>query len=560
MSGHANESPASFLAHLAEMSRRLSELLPRIAQAALQQHQEVARLHARFEAQRQSLWQHFSQPETPRTPEPPRQADKRFASKLWREIPYFDYLSRNYLLNSQWILELVDVLDLAARDKEPLRFAARQWLEAFSPSNFAAANPEVIQQALASHGESLSRGQANLQRDWSRGRLRMCDESAFEVGRNLAVTAGAVVYENPLIQLIQYQPRTARVDRTPLLVVPPFINKYYVLDLSPENSFVRYALDRGLQVFMISWRDIPKQLSHLGWDDYVSMGVNAGIETVLGLTASNKLHALGFCVGGTLLASALASVVETKKIASLTLLASLLDFEDTGEISVYIDEHYVRQCESQYANRGIVPGTQLASAFASLRARDLIWKFVVENYLMGQTPAPFDLLYWNSDSANLPGRLYAWYLRNCYVENKLKIRNALMIGGQACDLSRLHMPRFVLGAELDHIVPWRSAYASAKLLGNGVEFVLGSSGHIAGVVSPPNAGRRHYRTFQGDSRSPAQWLEKSEAHAGSWWPYWIEWLRKKGPEKARKRKSAPKILGSKAFPVIEAAPGRYVRR
>ncbi|MSQ60158.1 MAG: alpha/beta fold hydrolase [Betaproteobacteria bacterium] len=377
------------------------------------------------------------------------------------------------------------------------------------------------------------------------------------MGRNLATTAGSVIHENELVQLIQYQPRTPRVARTPLLVVPPFINKYYILDLAPENSFVRYALDQGLQVFMISWRNIPPELGKLGWEDYVQNGIAAAAGTVLALTGCEKLHALGFCVGGSLLASALASAVPPAKAASLTLLASLLDFADPGEIGVYIYEHYASQCESQYAHGGVVPGAQLASAFASLRSRDLIWKFAVENYLMGETPAPFDLLYWNSDSANLPGRLYAWYLRYCYLENKLKIPRALSIGGHACDLSRLRMPCFVLGTELDHIVPWKSAYASAQLLGGNVEFVLGSSGHIAGVVSPPNLGRRSYRTSGPALSSAEQWLAASHSHGGSWWPHWIQWLGRQ--ESHKTRRAAPKTLGNKTFPPIEPAPGRYVR-
>ncbi|MFN0313926.1 MAG: PHA/PHB synthase family protein [Burkholderiales bacterium] len=545
----------NLLPHLAEIPRRLNELMPRLAQAALRQHEEIALLHARFEAQRATLWQSFSQPQSPSPPRGP--SDPRFASKLWRDIPYFDYLSQNYLLASQWIMDLVEILDLPPKDKEQFRFVARQWAEAASPANFAATNPDVIAQALDTQGESLKQGQANFQRDWERARLRMCDESAFEVGRNLATTPGVVIYENDLIQLIQYQPRTPRVGRTPLLMVPPFINKYYILDLVPENSFVRYALDQGLQVFMISWRNIPAELGNLGWDDYAGKGIRAAMETVLALTRSEELHALGFCVGGTLLASALASAVPPEKVASLTLLASLLDFADPGEIGLYIDEHYTSQCESQYAQGGMVPGAQLASAFASLRSRDLIWKFAVQNYLLGETPAPFDLLYWNSDSANLPGRLYAWYLRHCYLENQLKIPKALSIAGHACDLSRLRMPCYVLGTELDHIVPWRGAYASAQLLGGDVEFVLGSSGHIAGVVSPPNSGRRSYRTARMELPEAKEWLAASHSHSGSWWPHWVQWLAKQAPSKTPK--AAPIALGSKAFPPIEPAPGRYVK-
>jgi polyhydroxyalkanoate synthase len=386
--------------------------------------------------------------------------------------------------------------------------------------------------------------------------MRMCDESAFQLGRNLAITRGAVIHENPLIQLIQYEVRTSQVYATPLLIVPPFINKYYILDLRPENSFVRYALDQGFQVFILSWRNIPPELGHLTWNDYVTMGVEESIEIVQQITSARHIHTLGFCVGGTLLASALASTVPAEKIASLTLLASLLDFQEVGEIGVYIDEHFVRRSEERYAQGGVVAGAQLAAAFASLRARELIWKFVVENYLKGNTPPPFDLLYWNSDSANLPGRLYIWYLRHLYLNNSMRTPNTLRIKEQFVDLSRLRMPAFVLGTEQDHIVPWRAAYSSAQLLRGRVEFVLGASGHIAGVVSPPGGAKRHFRTSTAsiDSRAD-EWLEKSTLQTGSWWPHWRNWLALHDEKKKRSRKT----LGHGKFKAIEPAPGSYVR-
>ncbi len=542
-----NAALAALMPHLADLPARLGALLPRITRAASSQAPALAELQQRVQAQHAAMWQRA----THNSPPGPDQAR---ASNPWSDIPYFNLLRQMHALRQQWMTQFVDLLELEAKDKTRLRFIVQQWTDALAPANFAATNPEVIRKALRTQGQSLTTGQANLQRDMARGRLRMCDESAFVVGRNLATTAGAVVFENDLIQLIQYEPRRAKVHRTPLLMVPPFINKYYILDLSPGNSFVQYALDEGFQVFMISWRNIAGELGHLRWDDYATLGVQAAIDNALKVARAKSLHALGFCVGGTLLASALASCVAAERVASMTLLASLLDFRDAGDIGVYIDEAYVARTESLYADGGVVPGGQLASAFASLRARDLIWKFVIENYLLGTTPAPFDLLYWNSDSANLPGPLFAWYLRNCYLENKLEHPQALAINGQSVEISKLTMPSFVLGTELDHIVPWRSAFASCSLLGGDVEFVLGSSGHIAGVVSPPGDTRRNYRIANGKFSSAKHWFEGSQTRTGSWWPYWIEWLK----AKSSAQKAAPKTLGTRTLPSIEPAPGRYV--
>jgi len=481
--------------------------------------------------------------------------DPRFHAPEWRTLPFFRLLEAGYRLNARWLQELLDAAELAPASARRLRFALRQMVDALAPTNFPATNPEAVRAALESGGESLRAGLANLRADLGRGRLSMSDPGAFQVGRNLAVTEGAVVYENPIAQLIQYRPRQARVHARPLLVVPPFINKYYILDLQPHNSFVRFALDRGLQVFLVSWRNVPAALGGASWEDYIRRGVLEPLDAVLEVSRTRSANALGFCVGGTLLATALAVMARPARVASLTLLATMLDYADVGEIGVYVDEASVRQSEREHAEGGRVSGARLAAAFASLRANELIWHFVVDNYLLGRTPRAFDLLHWNGDSANLPGRLYAWYLRNLYLENNLRAPGRLRLCGRAADLRRLRMPSYLLATREDHIVPWRSAYASTRLLSGRIEFVLGASGHVAGVVNAPAAGRRQYwvnGNLDGDADA---WLAGATVQPGSWWNHWAQWLL---PQSGR-LVSAPPALGSAAHPPIEAAPGRYVR-
>jgi poly[(R)-3-hydroxyalkanoate] polymerase subunit PhaC len=382
----------------------------------------------------------------------------------------------------------------------------------------------------------------------------MSDETAFEVGRNIAVTPGAVVYRNSIVELIQYGPRTAQVYDRPLLIVPPFINKYYILDLQPENSLIRYALDQGVQVFVISWRNVPRELGGTTWEDYMRHGVYAPLQAVRQITGCDLANVLGFCVGGTLLASALAVMDDPHRVASLTLLATMLDFSDVGEIGVYIDEQYVQQCEQTYRDGGLMPGGLLASTFASLRANELVWSFVINNYLKGQTPRAFDLLHWNSDSANLPGRLYAWYLRNAYLENNLRVPRKLTLCGRPLALNAIRCPAFVLATREDHIVPWRSAYASAQLLGGRIEFVLGASGHIAGVVNPPAPVRRSHWLNLAAPANADEWLAHASERPGSWWPHWVDWLLGNSGTQV----SAPTTLGSREYPEREPAPGSYV--
>jgi polyhydroxyalkanoate synthase len=371
------------------------------------------------------------------------------------------------------------------------------------------------------------------------------------------VTPGAVVFENDFIQLIQYRPATATVFERPLVMVPPCINKYYILDLQPENSFVRYAVESGHTVFMVSWRNMPAEMGRATWDDYLEHGIMKALSVAAEICGGRQVNALGFCVGGTLLGSALAVMRARKdeRVASLTLLATMLDFHDTGELSVYVDEPYVQRREREFAQGGVLPGRELAITFASLRANDLIWHYVVNNYLKGRTPEPFDLLFWNGDATNLPGTMYAYYIRNMYLENNLAKAGRLSMCGVPVDLGRVDLPAYVLATREDHIVPWRTAYASARLLGGRIEFVLSASGHIAGVINPASKNRRNYWLNPGRPGDGEQWLAEAQSQAGSWWPHWAGWLAGHGG----KRIAARERLGGGGHGEIEPAPGRYVR-
>ena len=490
----------------------------------------------------------------PGLPEPVP-SDRRFESPEWSELSWFRYLKHAYLLHSAWLKDLLEAAPLPEERKRRLRFVLRQYVDALAPTNFPASNPEVIRLATESRGESLAAGLQHLRRDLARGRIEMSEESAFEVGRNVAITPGAVVYQNPIAQLIQYTPRAARMRHRPLIIIPPFINKYYILDLQPENSFVRYALEQGLQVFLVSWRNVPRELGASTWEDYVRHGVLTPFDVALDIAGADKANVLGFCVGGTLLTSALSVMERPVRVAGLTLLATMLDFSDVGDIAAYVDEDFVRQCEASYREGGLMPGSLVASAFASLRANELVWHFVINNYLKGRAPRAFDLLHWNSDSANLPGRLFAWYLRNMYLENNLRVSDRLELCGRRVNLGAIRCPTFALAAREDHIVPWRSAYASMQLLGGNTEFVLAASGHIAGVINAPAGRRRNYWVAHGRGASPDEWLAHAQAMPGSWWPHWASWVaRRSGPAVP----AAP-ALGSAAHPPLEPAPGSYVR-
>ncbi|MFZ5558783.1 MAG: PHA/PHB synthase family protein [Pseudomonadota bacterium] len=486
----------------------------------------------------------------------PAETDRRFAAPEWRASPVHDYLRQAYLINADWLREAVARFPADERDRRRLAFFTRQLIDALCPANFPATNAEALKRMAETEGRSLQDGVRNLLADLRRRRISMTDESAFEVGRNLALTPGAVVHENEYFQLIQYAPAGPQCRELPLLIVPPFINKYYILDLQPENSFVRFAVEQGLAVFLISWRNVPPELGRATWNDYLERVVFEALAVTLEITGAKRVNALGFCVGGTLLASALAVLRARgdRRVASLTLLTTLLDFADPGDIGVYVQEPFVAQKEAEFAAGGVMRGAELAQAFASLRANELVWNYVVNNYLKGQTPPPFDLLYWNSDSANVPGALFAYYLRRMYLDNALRLPGALQMCGTSVDLRRIDVPAFVLAAREDHIVPWASAFSSARLLSGRIEFVLAASGHIAGVINPASRRRRNYWTgpFTADARS---WLAAARSRPGSWWPHWARWLLRRSGRPV----PAPAALGSLRHPPREPAPGRYVR-
>jgi polyhydroxyalkanoate synthase len=515
----------------------------------------AVRLAERYTRRFEALWTRAVEGGTAPAPvqEP---ADRRFLDRAWREHPYFAWLRDAYLLYGEYVRELVALAQADEATKRRLVFLAQQYVDAISPSNFLATNPEALQRAIATGGASIAQGLSNLVTDAQRGRIAMTDDSAFEVGRNLATTPGSVVYRNPLIELIQYAPATAEVAKRPLLIVPPCINKYYILDLQPENSFVRYAVAEGHTVFMISWRNIPPELGSLTWDDYLEQGVLAALDVAREITGSKTVNALGFCVGGTLLACALAVLAARgdTPVASATFLATMLDFADPGDIGVYVSREGLAARMPALCGGGRIQGSELASAFASLRPNELVWNYVVGNYLKGQTPPAFDLLYWNGDSANLPGPMYVEYLRDMYLDNRLREPGALSMCGVPIDLGRIAMPSNVLAAREDQIVPWRTAYQTVGLLGGDLTFVLGASGHIAGVINPAAKNRRNFWTNERLSDDPDDWLARARTQPGSWWTNWAAWLS----DYTGGTRAAPKAPGSDKHRPLSPAPGTYV--
>lgn len=494
-------------------------------------------------------------------------SDRRFNAPAWSGSPVSLLMAHAYLLSAKAMNQMVDAADIPEPVRNRLRFSVMQWTEALSPANFLATNPDVQQALIESHGQTLSQGMQNLLEDLQKGRISQTDESRFELGANVATSKGAVVFQNRLVQLIQYAPLTATVHKKPLLIVPPCINKYYILDLQPENSFVRYAVEQGFTVFMVSWRNpLPLEddgIDALGWGDYLQEGVLASIDAVCDITRQKQINALGFCVGGTLLASALALAHAQGKrpVSGLTLLTTLLDFNDTGVLDVFVDELHASLRESQIGQGGLMTARELGTTFSFLRPGELVWNYVVGNYLKGKAPPAFDLLYWNADGTNLPGPFFTWYFRNTYLENNLKVPGRLHIGGHPIDLTTLDMPAYIYGSREDHIVPWRSAYASASILRGPARFVLGASGHIAGVINPPSKQRRSYWKLDAESSpdglpaEPDAWFGGASEHPGSWWPDWAAWQAAHAGPKVR----AGKSLGNARHVPLEEAPGSYVK-
>jgi len=491
-------------------------------------------------------------------------SDKRFAGEAWSHNPLSSFAAAVYLLNARTLMSMAEAIEADDKTRARVRFAVEQWMAASSPSNYLAFNAEAQKKAIDTQGESIAKGIQNLMHDVQQGHMSMTDESAFEVGRNVGSTEGAVVFENDLFQLLEYKPLTAKVYERPLLLVPPCINKFYILDLQPTNSLIRYAVEQGHRVFVVSWRNPDSSMAQYTWDQYIEDAVIKAIHVTQEITgqdkAGGKIDTLGFCVGGTILSTALAVLAARgeQPAASVTLLTTLLDFTDTGVLDIFIDEGFVQFREMQMGNGGLLPGGELASTFSFLRPNDLVWNYVVGNYLKGETPPPFDLLYWNSDATNLPGPMYCWYLRNTYHENKLAQPGVLTVCGETVDLGKIDAPFYLYGSREDHIVPIGGAYASTQVLSGKKRFVMGASGHIAGVINPP-ASKKRSHWVRADGKLPktqAEWLSGATEHPGSWWTDWSDWLK----THAGKQIPAPKSYGKgSAYKAIEPAPGRYVK-
>jgi len=524
---------------------------------------KLLELQQRYIAGASALWnQGLQASETALAP-----ADRRFSDPAWQASPVSKFLASAYQLNATTLMGLAEAVDSDAKTKARLRFAVEQWMAASAPSNFLALNAEAQKKAIETRGESIAKGLANMLHDMKQGHVSMTDESIFEVGKNVATTEGAVVFENEYFQLLEYKPLTDKVFEKPFLMVPPCINKFYILDLQPENSLIRYATAQGHRTFVMSWRNPDQSMAEKTWDDYIENAPIKAIEVVQEITGADTINTLGFCVGGTILSTALSVLAARgqKPVESVTLLTSLLDFSDTGILDIFIDETSVKYREAEMGKGGLLKGKDLASTFSFLRPNDLVWNYVVGNYLKGETPPPFDLLYWNSDSTNLPGPFYAWYLRNTYFENNLIKPGKMVVCGEKVDLGTLDMPFYLYGSREDHIVPIGGAYASTQILPGKKRFVMGASGHIAGVINPPAKKKRSYWTNDqlatsrtaGDKYPATQqsWQEDATEHAGSWWPDWSDWLQ----SHAGKQVAAPKTYGSRKYKNIEAAPGRYVK-
>ena len=483
--------------------------------------------------------------------------DRRFRAPSWQAEPFFQTTRDQYLRTAAYWRELVAHADLEEKERHRAKFFLEQLLDAVAPCNFFLTNPEAIERAIETRGESLKHGIENLQHDIQTGHIAMTDETVFKVGGNLALTPGDVVFRNDLIELLHYTPTQKTVHTRPLLIVPPCINKFYILDLKPENSFVGHAVAEGFDVYLVSWRNVPEALKALTWDDYLEQGVLTAIDEVRDHAKVDTINTLGFCVGGTILSCALAVLAARGElddfVESATYLTTLLDFNEPGDIKAYLGESTFKLREQQLnqdGDTGLMKGSELAQSFASLRANDLIWNYVVNNYLKGQDPPAFDLLYWNGDSTNLPGPMYLYYLRNFYLDNKLIEPDALTMMGEPIDVSAVEIATYVYCSREDHIVPWKSAFASAELWGGEVEFVLGASGHIAGVVNPPGPKKRSFWSGTWPAPSPEDWDAKSMETPGSWWPHWYAWLAQRSGKKIAAKKPSKSKLG--------AAPGSYV--
>lgn len=536
------------------MTQRLMADPTRLMQAQMSLWQDYA-----------TLWSRTAQRMLGQEAEPvvaAEKGDKRFKDPAWSEVAVFDFIKQSYLLTARWLQGSVrEVEGLDAKTAKKVDFYTRQFIDAMAPSNFVATNPEVLRSTLESRGENLVKGLENMLADLERGQgqlaISMTDRSAFEIGRNIAVTPGKVVFETELMQLIQYDPATETVARRPLLIIPPWINKFYILDLKPQNSLIRWAVEQGHTVFVVSWVNPDARLAAKTFADYMLEGSLAALGAIEQATGEREVNVIGYCLGGTLLASTLAWMTakgEDDRIKSATYLTTLTDFTDPGELGIFVDEEQLRTIETKMAGKGYLEGSAMATTFNLLRANDLIWSFVINNYLLGKDPFPFDLLYWNSDATRMPAAMHSFYLRNMYQENRLVRPGGISLAGVPIDLTRVKTPTFMLSTRDDHIAPWASTYAGTQIFGGPVRFCLSASGHIAGVVNPPAAKKYCHWVNSRTPKTPEAWLKGAEQVEGSWWPEWQKWVSRHAGGQVPARHP-----GDGKLPPIEDAPGRYVR-
>ena len=490
----------------------------------------------------------------------PEADDRRFADAAWQENPVFDYIKQSYLLTSQWMINTVrETEGMEDETARKVDFYTRQFVDAMAPTNFALTNPQVLQETVDTKGQNLINGLSNLLDDLERGKgqlaIKHVEPDAFELGKTVATSPGKVVFQNDLFQLLQFSPSTDKVRKTPLLIVPPWINKYYILDLREKNSFIKWAVAQGHTVFVVSWVNPDEQLAQKTFEDYMLDGPVAAIGAACDAAGSEKVNVIGYCIGGTMTATALAYMADKgdDRVASATFFTTLVDFEEPGELGVFIDEEQIASLEEKMSERGYLEGSEMATTFSMLRANDLIWSFVINNYLMGKEPFPFDLLFWNADSTRMPAVMHSYYLRNMYQENALVQPGGLELGGVKIDLRKIKVPVYILSTKEDHIAPWKSTYAAMQLYSGNTTFVLASSGHIAGVVNPPASDRYSYRTNTKKPETPNAWLESAKEHPGSWWPHWDKWVNKYADGEVDAREP-----GKGKLKAIEDAPGSYV--
>jgi polyhydroxyalkanoate synthase len=511
-----------------------------------------------------TLWQNTARRIMGGEPEPVIDApssDRRFKDDAWRENEVFDFIKQSYLLSARYVQDVVRQVDgLDPKTAQKVDFYARQFVDAMSPSNFLLTNPEVLRKTAETGGENLLKGLNNLLGDLERGKgklhIKMTDMEAFKLGENIGVSPGKVVFQNDLIQLIQYTPGTEKVLKRPLLIAPPWINKFYILDLRPRNSFVRWAVSQGHTVFMISWVNPDEKLAEKGFEDYMTDGYLAALDAIEQATGEREVNAIGYCLGGTLLASTLAYMATRKdnRIRSATFFVTMMDFAEAGELGVFIDEEQLNALEDKMNKRGYLEGSEMATTFNMLRANDLIWSFVVNNYLLGNDPFPFDLLYWNADSTRMPARMHSFYLRKMYQENLLAVPNGISLGGVPIDLHKIKTPAYFLYTREDHIAPWKSTYRGTQLLSGPKRFVLAASGHIAGVVNPPDGGKYSHWINTDLPEDPEAWFKGATEIAGSWWPDWHRWVSALAKDQVPAR-----VPGDGKLKPIEDAPGSYVK-